>query len=221
MGSTSHGYGKLILFEHVAGGKPSSPRTWSCRRTGSRPLVPDSRHFIFARAGELLYYSLDQHEGKRILDEFLPAHRPRTHRKRPMKEQGSSTYFGTGACTRHPPSGVFRAGLYAGGRLHRENHGGEDPFSYTNFDSFRVSPEGTKSSCAKTRNLFLVYLDRRLRQANRVTALPYLFLQGNTTVSNVLWRRARRSPFSRPPAKWSRVAGVYRITAPATPRISR
>lgn len=218
MEATSHGFGRLILFDTSSGGETavssdvelsadSIPALWS----------PDSRYFVYAKGGNLHYYSLDQQEGRRVLDETYRRIGPGRIENAQWNEQGSLYILQDRTLFRILPAEFFAQALYAG-VVSIGTMVGKVPFAYDpNFDSFRVSPDGRKILlCKDGRNIFLYYLDPDdFGKANRVAALPYLFLQGNTVVSEVLWpESAEITIFTASLRNGERVTGVYRIATP-------
>ncbi|HOX11953.1 MAG TPA: polysaccharide deacetylase family protein [Spirochaetia bacterium] len=221
MDPASPAYGRLILFDVATGGETvvsadvaqyadRIPALWS----------PDSRHFVYAKGGNLHYYSLDQHEGKRVLDESFRRVGPGRIENAQWNEQGSLYILRHRSLYRILPAEFFAQALYAG-VVSIGTMVGKVPFPFDpNFDSYRVSPDGRKILlCKDGRNLFLYYLDPDdFGKADRVAALPYLFLQGNTTVTEVLWpESAELTILTSSLRDGERVSGAYRIAAPDSP----
>ena len=100
---------------------------------------------------------------------------------------------------------------------------GKTPFPFDpNFDDFWVSPDASRIILSKGgRNLFLIYLDPDdFGSDPRVTALPYLFLQGDTMVRDVLWPAGGLvTVFSGSLRDGARSSGAYRLSAPPDPAL--
>ena len=218
MDPSSPAYGRLILFDVNSGGETvvSADATLSADRIPAL-WSPDSRHFVYAKGGNLHYFSMDQHEGKRILDESYRRIGPGRIENAQWNEQGSLYVIRDRSLYRILPAEFFAQALYAG-VISIGTMVGQVPFSFDpNFDSFRVSPDGRKVLlCKDGRNVFLYYLNPDdYGKADRVTALPYLFLQGNSSVSEVLWpESAEITILTTSLRNGERVAGAYRISAP-------
>ncbi len=98
---------------------------------------------------------------------------------------------------------------------------GKTPFPFDpNFDDFWVSRDASRIILSKGgRNLFLLYLDPDdFGSDPRVTALPYLFLQGDTMVRDVLWPAGGLvTVFTGSLRDGARTSGAYRLSAPPDP----
>jgi peptidoglycan/xylan/chitin deacetylase (PgdA/CDA1 family) len=218
---TSAAYARLVLFDVSKGGETvvasnvgysieSLPARWS----------PDSRNFTYAKDGSIYYYSVDQLTGSRVMDEeYRRIGEGRIQCVR-WGTDGSLFYLKGNALFRILPAEFFTQALYRGaagmGVL-----AGKTPFAFDpNFDDFWVSRDGSRIILAKGgRNLFLVYLDPDdFGSEPRVTALPYLFLQGDTMVRDVLWPSGGAvTVFTGSLRDGSRSAGAYRLFAPPDP----
>ncbi len=215
---SSFGYGRIILFDIekgtetvVSSGVGTSidvfPARWS----------PDSRFFVYERRGYVHYYSIDQYKGARVLDEsYRVAFKGRIEATA-WGVDNSLFFVKDRSLYRVRSSEFFTQALYAG-IVSIGTMVGTVPFSFDpNFDSFRISPDGAKLLfCKDGRNLFLYYLDPDdYGRSSRVASLPYLFLQGDTIVVDVLWPDdGLITIFTRSLRNGTRVAGAYRIQAP-------
>jgi len=187
---SSAAYARLVLFD-VAKGTETTVSTRVERSVESFPArwSPDSRNFVYAKGGSIYYFSIRQYtEGQVFDEEFRRIGDGRIQCAR-WASDGSLFYLRGRSLFRILPAEFFVQALYRGaagmGVL-----AGKTPFSFDpNFDDFWVAPEGSRVLLSKGgRNLFLVYLNPDdFGSPARVAALPYLYLQGDTTVLDVLW----------------------------------
>ncbi len=216
---TSPARGDLLLFDVARSAQTivargvefsvgSFPAAWSL----------DSRHFAYARSGELFYYSIDQHRAGRVPEESWRRIGPGRINQARWSGNGSLYVLRERSLYRIMPEEFFTQAIYAGivapGSLV-----GKAPFPFDpNFDSFWISPDGAKVLlCKDGRNIFLYRLDPDdFGQEDAVSALPYLFLQGNTVISQVIWPRNDEVTIVTGTLKnGARGAGAYRIVLPA------
>jgi peptidoglycan/xylan/chitin deacetylase (PgdA/CDA1 family) len=219
----SAAYARLVLFDTVRSQEytVSSKVEFSMDEFPAR-WSPDSRNFVYAKGGSLFYFSIEQYVGGRVMDEdFRRIGDGRIQCAR-WSADGSLFYIRSTALFRILPAEFFTQALYRGiagmGVL-----AGNTPFPFDpNFDDFWVSPEGARVILSKGgRNLFLLYLDPDdFGSEARVTALPYLFLQGDTMVRDVLWPRGGDvTVFTGSLRDGQRKAGAYRFSAPSNPSL--
>jgi peptidoglycan/xylan/chitin deacetylase (PgdA/CDA1 family) len=220
---SSPAFARLVLFDVAKGTESvvaskvgysieSLPARWS----------PDSRNFVYSKDGSIYYYSVDQFSGSRVLDEeYRKIGVGRIQCVR-WASDGSLFYLRDNALFRILPAEFFTQALYRGvagmGVL-----AGKTPFPFDpNFDDFWVSRDGSRIILSKGgRNLFLIYLDPDdFGSDPRVTALPYLFLQGDTIVRDVLWSSGGLvTVFTGSLRDGARTSGAYRLTAPSDPAL--
>jgi peptidoglycan/xylan/chitin deacetylase (PgdA/CDA1 family) len=201
---------RSLISERVESEVEDFPARWS----------PDSRYFVYAKGGALYYYSVDQLAGTRVLSEELRRIGNGSIRSARWGKDASLFYLRGTSLYRILPAEFFPQALYRGlagmGAL-----AGSIPFPYDpNFDDFWVSTEGSRIVLSKGgRNLFLLYLDPdEFKAGKKVSALPYLFLQGGTTVRDVLWpARGPVTVFADTISGSTRSPGAYRFDAPADP----
>jgi peptidoglycan/xylan/chitin deacetylase (PgdA/CDA1 family) len=220
---SSAAYARLVLFD-VAKGSETVVATkveYSVEEFPAR-WSPDSRNFVYEKDGSIYYYSAGQLAGDRVLDEEYRRIGPGRIRCVRWGSDGSLFYLRDRSLFRILPAEFFTQALYRGiagmGVL-----AGKTPFSFDpNFDDFWVSRDGSRIIFSKGgRNLFLVYLDPDDYGADaRVTALPYLYLQGDTIVRAVLWPSGGAvTVFTGSFRDGSRTSGAYRLSAPADPSL--
>lgn len=177
----------------------------------------DSRYFAYSRGNELFYYSIEQARTGRVPDEsWRKIGKGRISQVR-WSANGSLYVLRDRSLYRIMPEEFFTQAIYSGivppGALV-----GKAPFAYDpNFDSFWISPDGGKVLlCKDGRNIFLYRLDPDdFGKADAVSAMPYLFLQGNTVVGQVIWPANNEvTVFTGSLRNGNRVSGAYRIKIP-------
>jgi Predicted xylanase/chitin deacetylase len=215
---TSAAYARLVLFDVAKGVEnlvasqvgfsiDSVPARWS----------PDSRNFVFVKNGSIYYYSVDQLVGDRVLDEeYRRIGDGRISCVR-WGSDGSLFYLKGSSLFRILPAEFYTQAMYRGmagmGELVGKTPLAFDPC----FDEFWVSRDGSRMILSKGgRNLFLLYLDPDdFGSDPRISALPYLFLQGDTTVRDVLWPRdGAVTVFTGSFRDGSSRSSAFRISAP-------
>jgi len=218
---TSAAYARLVLFDvakctqivvasNVGYSIDELPARWS----------PDSRDFAYSKDGSIYYYSVDQLSGSRVLDEEYRRIGDGRIQCVRWASDGSLFYLRGSSLFRILPAEFFTQALYRGfagmGVL-----AGKTPFAFDpNFDDFWVSRDASRIMlCKGGRSLFLIYLDPDDFGADpRVTALPYLFLQGDTMVRDIIWPSGGLvTVFTGSLRDGSRYAGAYRLSAPPDP----
>lgn len=218
---TSPAYSRLVLIETATGKRTIiSERVESEVEAFPARWSPDSRYFVYAKGGALYYYSIDQLTGSRVLGEDFRRIGPGSIKSARWGKDSSLFYLRGTSLYRILTAEFFPQALYRGlagmGVL-----AGSMPFPYDpNFDDFWVSLDGSRLVLAKgNRNLFLLYLDPNDDRASKsVAALPYLLLQGGTTVRDVLWPlRGPVTVFTDTILGDSRNPRAYRFDAPANP----
>lgn len=153
--------------------------------------APDSRFFVYEKEGRLYYFSIDQYENDRVVDEEL---------RRLGDGTLASTYWG-GSNELYYIDGslvyrilgveLFTRTLYRD-FLRVGSVVGKIPFVFDpNFDSFWISPRGDKILLNQGgQNVFLYVLRRDdFSFSGSGNALPYLYLPRNTRVNSVSWSR--------------------------------
>jgi peptidoglycan/xylan/chitin deacetylase (PgdA/CDA1 family)/WD40 repeat protein len=187
---TDDGYADLILYD-ADSGEESKISTGLEYQVSQTPAIwsPQSRFFIYAKAGELFYYSLEQlREGRIINEEFRSIGRGSIGNVL-WGEDGNLYYLTKSLVYRIRSEELFTRTLYAK-LLSIGEVAGKIPFEFdSNFDTFWVSPDGSKILLGKGgRNIFLFFLQSDdFRSTGTVQSLPYLFLPRNTQAKKVLW----------------------------------
>ncbi len=216
---SSAAYCRLVLLDAASGrtsvvaeGLEYSVETFPARWS------EDSRWFVYAKKGSLYYYSTEQLVGNRVLDEdYRRIGEGRIGSVR-WGADGSLYYLRGSSLYRILPAEFFTQALYRGlagmGVL-----AGKTPFPYDpSFDDFWVASDGSRIILSKGgRSLFLVYLNPDdFGAAQRVTALPHLYLQGGTSVKSVLWPAGGSVTVLTGSLRGGeRRSGAYRFDAPA------
>jgi len=220
---SSAAYARLVLFD-VAKGVETVVATKVEYSVDEFPArwSPDSRNFVYEKDGSIYYYSAGQLANDRVLDEEYRRIGTGKIRCARWGSDGSLFYLKDRSLFRILPAEFYTQALYRGiagmGVL-----AGKTPFSFDpNFDDYWVSSDGARVIFAKGgRNLFLLYLDPDDYGAEpRVSALPYLFLQGDTIVRSVIWPSGGAvTVFTGSLRDGDRSSGAYRITAPSDPSL--
>lgn len=197
---------EIIVAKNIEYSISNFPAIWS----------PDSRYFIYGKGSDLYYFSSVQARENRIPDEsWRKVSDGRVSQAR-WSSNGSLYLLKERSMYRIMPQEFFTQAIYSGivqpGVLV-----GKAPFPYDpNFDSFWISPDGSKVLlCKDGRNIFLYQLDPDDygREAT-VNAMPYLFLQGNTIISQVLWpENDEVTIFTSSLSDGKQLCGAYRIKA--------
>ena len=216
---TTPARGDLILFDltkktetmvarSVEYSVDSFPARWS----------PDSRYFVYSRADNLFYFSTEQVRAGRVPDEsWRQVGKGRISHVR-WSANGSLYVLRDRSMYRIMPEEFFTQAIYSG-IVPPGTMVGKTPFPYDpNFDSFWISPDGAKVLlCKDGRNIFLYRLDPDdYGREAAISAMPYLFLQGNTLVSQVIWPASDEvTIFTGSLRNGKIIAGAYRIKVPA------
>ncbi|HRS64558.1 MAG TPA: polysaccharide deacetylase family protein [Spirochaetia bacterium] len=152
---------------------------------------PDSAYFIYAKNGELFYFSIDQFKNNRVAHESWRKLGKGKINQVQWNTNGSLYYMQNTSVFRIRPEEFFTQGLYSG-ILSPGTLVGKIPFTFdANFDRFWLSPNADAILlCKEGRNVFYLKLETDdYGQPSAVSAQPYLYLQGNTIVKNVIWTR--------------------------------
>lgn len=154
--------------------------------------APDSKYFIYEKNDSLFYFSTAQLEAERIVDESFRLLGEGTINS--IRWGGSSQlYYLSGTLLYEIHSSEFFTHSIYQDLLTIGKIVGKIPFIYdTNFDSFWISPDGTKLLFNRDgRNLLFYFLQADdFFSTGDILTLPYLFLPRNTSVKRVLWSTA-------------------------------
>jgi peptidoglycan/xylan/chitin deacetylase (PgdA/CDA1 family) len=187
---SSAAYGDLILYR-VADGKSFLVSEDIEIRYDRAELAwsPDSKFFVYGKAGSLFYFSIDQYlDGKTVAESYRNlgigsmANISWTRNNTLYLVQGHLVYsiYSNEFFTRSLYSDLLKIGTIVG----------KLPFIFdSNFDSFHISPDGLKIMLNKGgQNVFLYYLRAEdFLSTGETRSLPYLYLPRNTLVKKVIW----------------------------------
>jgi peptidoglycan/xylan/chitin deacetylase (PgdA/CDA1 family)/WD40 repeat protein len=191
--STSAGYGRLILGDlredteytvsnSVEFSLSDPPVRWS----------PDSQFFVYSKGGSIYYYSIQQLEEGRLLDEGFRRLAEGTIDSAQWSRAGELFYISGFLVYRVLGVEFFARSLYQE-LLSFGSIAGKLPFAFDpNFDRFWISPDGNQILLSKGgRNLFLYLLQNEdYLSTGASIELPYLLLPRNTRVRQVVWNNA-------------------------------
>lgn len=214
----------LVLFDIQRGSETVVARNieFSVDRFPAR-WSPDSRYFAYSRGNQLFYFSIEQLRANRVPEESWRLIGSGRIEQSRWSSNGSLYVLRERSLYRIMPEEFFTQAIYAG-IIPPGTMVGKAPFAYDpNFDSFFISPDGSKVLlCKDGRNIFLYHLDPDdYGRDDSVSAMPYLFLQGNTTIRTVLWPASDEvTIFTGALKNGEQVSGAYRIRMPAAGRSS-
>ncbi|MBT3274737.1 MAG: polysaccharide deacetylase family protein, partial [Spirochaetales bacterium] len=190
LSKTEEGNGDLILYDSESGEETVVSSGLEYRISSSPAIwAPISGFFIYEKQGNLYYYSLEQlREGRVINEEFRTIGAggiANVH----WGDDGNLYYVSGSLVYRVRSEELFTRTLYAK-LLNIGEVAGKIPFDFDpNFDTFWISPDGSKILLGKSgRNIFLFFLQSDdFLSTGEIQSLPYLFLPRNTQVRKVLW----------------------------------
>ncbi|MBN1647080.1 MAG: polysaccharide deacetylase family protein [Spirochaetales bacterium] len=186
----STAYADLYLFDVINQKELLISRNVKKTFTGpGASWSPDSGFFIYVKKENLYYFSVEQYLDDRLISE--------DYRKLGRGDISSIQWSGRNYLYYLSGSLVyqiistefFTRSLYAD-VLKVGEIVGKVPFQFDPaFDSFSISPDGTKILLSKSgQNVFLYYLRSYFySQEAEIRSLPYLFLPRNTVVRKILW----------------------------------
>lgn len=188
--STSFGYGELILYVVAEDREVTIANNVELSFSGPKAIwSPNSNYFVYCVQGELYYYSIDQFEQNRVFAQKLRyLGKGRINNVR-WNRQNNLYYIRDSLVYEIISSEFFTRSLYSE-ILSIGSIIGKIPFTFdSNFDSFWISPKGTRILLNKGgRNLFLYYLGTEdFVYTGETETLPYLFLPRNTRVKRIAW----------------------------------
>ncbi|MBI9097890.1 MAG: polysaccharide deacetylase family protein [Spirochaetaceae bacterium] len=186
--------GELHLFDMVTG-KYSDLKT-EIDLTFERDYAlwsPDSSMFIYGKEDSLYYYSLEQYNEDRVLNETMRkvGEGKLNSISWNEEEENSILYFINGGIVyRLDSSDIFTRSLYSG-EFNMSTVAGRVPFDFEpGFDSFTISPDGKRGLIIKNgRDLILYDMNKTDYRAEgkRVRTLPYLQLPKSMEVKQLIW----------------------------------
>ena len=189
---SSPAFGDLVLLDLASGKNEIVSRQVEFSVSG--PMAewsPNSQFFIYAKTGKLYYFSLDQFLNGRLVGETYRGIGEGGMSSVRWGKNGDLYYISGSLVYRIMGIELFTRTLYQNliriGRI-----AGKIPYEFDpNFDSFWVSPDGTKLLLnAGGRNIFLYYLQADdFLSIGKTLSLPYLFLPRNSLVKSVLWSK--------------------------------
>lgn len=154
---------------------------------------PDSKMFIYGNQDSLYYYSLEQYDEQRILNESMRkvGEGKLNSISWNEEEESSILYFINGGIVyRLDSSDIFTRSLYSG-EFNMSTVAGRVPFDFEpGFDSFTISPDGERGLVVKNgRDLILYDMNKTDYRADgkRVRSLPYLQLPKSMSVKQLIW----------------------------------
>ncbi len=187
---TSPAYGDLVLLStDGTSRRVVAMRVELSTEAAAARWSPDSKFFVYSRTGSVYYFSLEQYERARVLDESFRELGPGDLSSVRWSARGSLFYVSGSLVYEIIGPEFFTRSLYAGllqvGRIV-----GKIPFPFDpNFDSFFVGPDGETAILNKGgRNLFVLFLNPDdFVDDGQVLGLPSLFLPRNTRVRQIAW----------------------------------
>ena len=154
---------------------------------------PDSNLFIYGKEDSLFYFSLEQYEESRVLNESLRKVGEGKLNSISWNEEDDNSilYFINGGIVyRLDSSDIFTRSLYSG-EFNMSTVAGRVPFDFEpGFDSFTISPDGERGLVIKNgRDLILYDMNKTDYRAEgkRVRSLPYLQLPKSMEVKQLIW----------------------------------
>lgn len=199
---------KTVVGKAIEYSLNSFPACWS----------PDSRYFVYEKKAELFYFSIEQVKSGRVPDESWRKITDGRIGQVKWSRNSSLYLFRERSLYRIMPEEFFTQAIYAG-IVPPGTMVGKSPFPYdSNFDEFWISPDGGKVIlCKNGQNLFLFRLNPDdFGKEALVKAMPYMFLQGNTIISDIIWPFSDEvTIFTRSLRDGKRMSGAYRIKIPA------
>ena len=187
---TGNGLADLVLYDTDSGEEDTVARGLEYR-VSAAPAIwsPDSSFFIYAKKRTLFYFSLEQLTEDRIINEDFRSIGEGDVTNVQWGADGNLYYIAKSLVYRIRSEELFTRTLYAK-LLNIGEVVGKIPFDFDpNFDTFWISPDGSKILLSKNgRNIFLFFLQSDdYLSTGSVQSLPYLFLPRNTEVKKVLW----------------------------------
>ncbi|MBB6481576.1 polysaccharide deacetylase family protein [Spirochaeta isovalerica] len=184
----------LYLFDIQSGEHFNLETTIDLQYEGEYALwSPDSQMFIYSREEKLYYFSLEQFEENRVLNEPLRVVGEGKLNSISWNEEEESSilyFINKGIVYRLNSSDIFTRSLYSG-EFNMSSVTGRVPFDFdSRSDSFTISPDGMRGLVIrKGGDLILYDMNKTDYRADgkRVRSLPYLQLPRSMKVKQILW----------------------------------
>ncbi|MBN1687365.1 MAG: polysaccharide deacetylase family protein [Spirochaetales bacterium] len=190
LSNTGEGLADLLLYNTDTGNEVKITGGLEYRvSTGPAVWSPGSGFFIYAKDGKLFYFSLEQLEKDRVINEEFRSIGKGDVANVQWGADGNLYYVSGSLVYRIRSEELFTRTLYSK-LLNIGEVAGKIPFDFDpNFDDFWISPDGSKILLGKSgRNIFLFFLQSDdFVSTGLVQSLPYLFLPRNTQIKKVLW----------------------------------
>jgi peptidoglycan/xylan/chitin deacetylase (PgdA/CDA1 family) len=183
----SHAYGNLVIIDAVSGEKAlAASRIERPGRDFPACWSPDSRVFVYARGGQLYYYTVNSVSG--LVDEQFRLIGEGTAASVRWTRGGDFFYLRGSTVYRVRGAELFTRALYAD-FLEIGTVAGKIPFEFDpNFDRFWIAPDSRSILLSKGgRNIFYYPLDRDDYEGDYEGSLPYLMMPRSVFDVNVLW----------------------------------
>ncbi len=186
----SSSYADLYLFDVINGKQVLISSFVKLSFSGPGAVwSPDSTFFIYSKRGGLYYYSIDQYLDNRSISEDYRKLGKGDISSIRWSSRNYLYYISDSLVYQIISSELFTRSLYSD-ILKVGEIAGKIPFIFDpEFDSFEISPDGTKMLFNKAgRNLFLYYLSAiDLEEDQNILSLPYLYLPRQTEIEQILW----------------------------------
>ena len=189
----SHGYADLVLYSIAQSKEILVSEQVELTLDGPNATwAPDSNYFVYAKAGNLYYYSIPQLLNERVVAEEFRRIGEGAITSIRWSNQNDLYYIRGSLVYKIVSPQFFTRSLYSG-LLEVGDIVGKIPFVFDPaFDSFHISPDGTKLLLNKGgSNIFFYFLkaDDYLSTGETIS-LPYLYLPRNTSIKKVVWARS-------------------------------
>lgn len=170
---------EVLVSRHIELRLSQPPVEWSA----------DSKYFVYSKENKIYYYSIEQLRKNRVIAEnyrnIADGNISHVH----WDKLGDLYYINDTLVYKLPGSEFFARALYIN-FLKLGTIVGKIPFPFeSNFDSYRISPDGKKILYNKGgKNIFLYLLNPEDSQYKEsITNLPYLYLPRNAMITKIIW----------------------------------
>jgi peptidoglycan/xylan/chitin deacetylase (PgdA/CDA1 family) len=170
---------EIIVSQNIELNLTEPPVEWST----------DSLYFVYCKEYKIYYFSIEQLRKNRVIAETYRNIAEGGITNVNWDNLGNLYYINDTLVYRLVGSEFFTRGLYIN-FLKLGTIVGKIPFPFeTNFDSFRISPDGRKILYNKGgKNIFLYLLNPVDSQyQGAITNLPYLYLPHNAMITKIIW----------------------------------